>query len=108
MRFWVTPTKRKYGSKALPALRAAGLLSLAGAGASASSVGYAVNIPTSSTGPNHEIALAEEGITDVTLATSSTARRALQIRPGLKVIMLSGGGKRRARFSADTQAFLAV
>jgi len=56
-------SKRKRGSKALPALGAAGLLSLASAGASA------VNMPTSSTDSNHEITLSEEEVSDVTLAT---------------------------------------
>ena len=59
-------SKRKRRRKAIPALGAAGLsLSLAG-GASG---GPAVNMPTQKVEASHEIVLAEEEISDVSLAT---------------------------------------
>ena len=61
--------KRKRGSKALPVLGAAGLsLSLAGA-ASAVPGGPAVNLPVSGNGEGNSVALSEEEISDVSLAT---------------------------------------
>jgi hypothetical protein len=63
------PSKRKRRSKALPVLGAAGLsLSLA-SGASAIPGGPGADMPTRNTGNGHDIALGEEEISDVTLAT---------------------------------------
>ena len=60
------PSKRKRRSRALPALGAAGLsLSLA----SGVSAAPAANIPTRSADLSHEFILAEEEISDVSLAT---------------------------------------
>src|SRR5271170_1155414 len=59
-------SKPKRGSKALPVLGAAGLsLSLA----SGASGGPAVTMPTPNTGASREITLADEEISDVSLAT---------------------------------------
>jgi hypothetical protein len=60
--------KRKRRIKAVPVLGAAGLLSLA-SGASAQTVGAAVDMPTWSTDASHEITLSEEEVSDVSLAT---------------------------------------
>ncbi len=61
--------KRKRRSKALPVLGAAGLsLSLAG-GASAAIGGLSADMPTRNAGVRHEITLAEEEISGVSLAT---------------------------------------
>src|SRR5207245_982163 len=59
--------KREPRGKAVPVLGAAGLLSLAG-GASAAT-GPAADLPTQKTAPNHEITLAEEELSDVSLST---------------------------------------
>jgi hypothetical protein len=61
-------SKRKRRSKAVPALGAAGLLSLAG-GASAQTIGAAADIPTRHVEPSHELTLSEEEVSDVSLAT---------------------------------------
>jgi hypothetical protein len=61
-------SKRNRGSKALPVLGAAGLLSLAG-GASASTSGPAADVTPRNVSPNHEIFLGEEEISDVSLST---------------------------------------
>jgi hypothetical protein len=63
-------SKRKAGIQAVPVLSAAGLsLSLAG-GASATTSGPAADMPTmKNTTQGHEIILAEEEISDVSLAT---------------------------------------
>ena len=59
-------SKRKRRSKALPVLGAAGLSFSLVSGASG---GPTVNLPTPNTGASHEITLAEEEISDVSLAT---------------------------------------
>jgi hypothetical protein len=62
-------SKRKAGTKAVPVLGAAGLsLSLAG-GASAGASGPAAEVTLKNTTQLHEITLAEEEISDVSLAT---------------------------------------
>jgi hypothetical protein len=60
------PSKRKRRSRALPALGAAGLSFSLASGASG---GPAANTPTPNTGVSHEITLAEEEVSDVSLAT---------------------------------------
>src|SRR6187399_1898074 len=62
-------SKQKRRSKALPVLGAAGLsLSLAGT-ASAVPGGPAVNLPVSGNGDGNQVALSEEEISDISLAT---------------------------------------
>jgi hypothetical protein len=62
-------SKRKRRRTALPAWGVAGVsLSLAG-GASAATSGPATDLPSQGTGAHHEIALGEEEISDVSLAT---------------------------------------
>jgi hypothetical protein len=60
------PSQRKRRSRALPALGAAGLSFSLASGASAAP---AANIPTRSADLNHEFILAEEEVSDVSLAT---------------------------------------
>jgi hypothetical protein len=60
------PSKRKRRSRALPALGAAGLSFSLASGASAAP---AANIPTHSVDLSHEFILAEEEVSDVSLAT---------------------------------------
>ena len=60
------PSKRKRRSRALPALGAAGLSFSLASGASAAP---AANIPTRSADLSHEFILAEEEVSDVSLAT---------------------------------------
>jgi len=63
---------KKNGSKRLkeaaPVLGAIGALSLAG-GASAATTGAVADLPSQNISPTHEIALGEEEISDVSLAT---------------------------------------
>ena len=83
-------SKRKRLKKAIPVLGAAGLsLSLA----SRASGGPAVDTPTQITGASHEIALAEEEISDVSLATFyvSDKENARTLRYRVKFAH-SGGG----------------
>ena len=82
-------SKRKRRSKALPVLGAAGLsFSLA----SAASGGPAVNIPTPNAGVSNEITLAEEEISDVSLATFYVFDKEYNrsLRPGVELVR--GGG----------------
>ena len=84
-------SKRKRRSKAVPLLGAAGLsLSLA-SGASATTGGSAVDIPSRDTAPRHEITLIEEEISDVSLATFYVfdKENAATFRPG---VQLARGG----------------
>ena len=60
------PSQRKRRSRALPALGAAGLSFSLASGASAAP---AANIPTRSVDLSHEFILAEEEVSDVSLAT---------------------------------------
>ena len=81
--------KRKRRRKAMPMLGAAGLsLSLAN-GASAAIAGAAADISTGDTGASHEIILAEEEISDVSLATFYffDKENAGTFRPGLRLAM---------------------
>jgi hypothetical protein len=81
--------KRKRRRKAMPMLGAAGLsLSLAN-GASAAIAGAAADISTGDTGASHEIILAEEEISDVSLATFYVFDKetAGTFRPGLRLAM---------------------
>jgi hypothetical protein len=87
-------SKRKRRSKALPLLGAAGLsLSLA-SGASATTGGSAVDIPSRDTAPRHEITLIEEEISDVSLATFYVfdKENAGTLRPGVQLAMRGCGG----------------
>jgi hypothetical protein len=85
-------SKRRPRRKALPALGAAGLLSLAGASASALTVGHAGNMPTSSTDPSHEITLSEEEVSDVTLATFYVFDKENTALASPSVRLVRGGG----------------
>lgn len=62
------PTKPKRRSKAVPVLGAAGL-SLALASGAAAATGTSPDMPTRNAAVSHEIALAEEEISDVSLGT---------------------------------------
>src|SRR5215469_3492433 len=82
-------SKRKRRRTALPALGVAGVsLSLAG-GASAATSGPATDLPSRDTAAPHEIALGEEEISDVSLATFYVFDRenagASQLGQGLKL-----------------------
>jgi len=88
-------SKRKRRRTALPALGVAGVsLSLAG-GASAATSGPAMDIPSRDTTASHEIALGDEEISDVSLATFYVFDKenagASQLGQGLK---LAAGGCR--------------
>jgi hypothetical protein len=61
-------SKRKRGTKAIPVLGAAGLLSLAG-GASASTGGQVADTQAQNISPNYQITLGEEEMSDVSLST---------------------------------------
>ena len=83
------PSKRKRRSKALPVLGAAGLSFSLVSGASG---GPTVNLPTPNTGARHEITLAEEEISDVSLATFYVfdKENAGAFRPNVQLVR--GGG----------------
>jgi hypothetical protein len=83
------------------------LLSLAGASASALTVGHAGNMPTSSTDPSHEITLSEEEVSDVTLATFYVfdKERPLWLRPACG---WSGGAAVAAMAVGDVGAVVAL
>ena len=84
--------KRKRRSKAVPVLGAAGLLSLA-SGASAQSVGAAVDMPTWSTDASHEITLSEEEVSDVSLATFYVFdKETTAVAPGVQLVRGGCGG----------------
>ena len=69
--------KRKRGAKAISVLGAAGLLSLAGGAAAATSASPVADLPTQKTAPSHEIILGEEELSDVSCRPSmSSTRRA--------------------------------
>jgi hypothetical protein len=85
------PTKRKRRRKALPALGAAGLsLSLASAASAAAVGGHTADLLTQNIGVSHETNLAEEEISDVSLATfyvfdddgAATSRRGVRLTMG--------------------------
>jgi hypothetical protein len=84
-------SKRKRRSKALPVLGAAGLSFSLASGASS---GPAVNMPTPNTGVSHEITLAEEEISDVSLATFYVFEKenAGALRPGVQLVRGGCGG----------------
>jgi len=84
-------SKRKRRSKALPVLGAAGLSFSLASGASS---GPAVNMPTPNTGVSHEITLAEEEISDVSLATFYVfdKENAGTLRPGVQLVRGGCGG----------------
>ncbi len=87
-------SKRKRMSKALPLLGAAGLsLSLA-SGASAAAGGPTADMPTRNAVVNHEIVLAEEEISDVSLATFYVfdQENAGTFRPGVRLARGCGCG----------------
>jgi hypothetical protein len=80
--------------KVVPVLRAAGLsLSLAG-GASAATGGPAAEMLTRDTGVSHEIALREEQVSDVSLATFYVFGKENPgtFRPGVRLAVGAGGG----------------
>jgi hypothetical protein len=86
------PSKRRRRNKALPALGVAGLsLSLA-SGASAVPGGPAADMLPPNTGDSHEIALGEEEISDVTLATFYVFDKESAGRPGPNVQLARGCG----------------
>jgi hypothetical protein len=82
-------SKRKRRSKALPVLGAAGLSFSLVSGASG---GPTVNLPTPNTGASHEITLAEEEVSDVSLATFYVfdKENAGTFRPNVQLVR--GGG----------------
>ena len=80
--------------KVVPVLGAAGLsLSLAG-GASAATGGPAAEMLTRNTGVSHEIALREEQVSDVSLATFYVFDKENPgtFRPGVRLAVGAGGG----------------
>jgi hypothetical protein len=81
--------ERKRRRKALPVLGAAGLSFSLVSGASG---GPTVNLPTPNTGASHEITLAEEEISDVSLATFYVfdKENAGTFRPNMQLVR--GGG----------------
>ena len=81
-------SKRKYRSKAVPVLGAAGLLSLA-SGAVAQAAGPAANLPTRIIQPSHELTLSEEEVFDVSLATFYVFDR--ETTPGFQLVRGGGG-----------------
>jgi hypothetical protein len=81
-------SKRKYRSKAVPVLGAAGLLSLA-SGAVAQAAGPAANLPTRTIEPSHELTLSEEEVFDVSLATFYVFDR--ETTPGFQLVRGGGG-----------------
>jgi hypothetical protein len=88
-------SKRKRRRTALPALGVAGVsLSLAG-GASAATSGPATDLPSQNTAAHHEIALGEEEISDVSLATFYVFDKenagASELSQGLKLARGCGG-----------------
>jgi hypothetical protein len=84
-------SKRKRRSKALPVLGAAALSFSLASGASG---GPAVNMPTPNTGVSQEITLAEEEISDVSLATFYVfdKENAGALRPGVQLVRGGCGG----------------
>src|ERR1035441_7688136 len=87
-------SKRKRRRKALPVLGVAGLsLSLA-SGASAATGGSAADMPMQKTGASHEITLAEEEISDVSLATFHVFDKENEppLRQGLRLAAGGCGG----------------
>ena len=86
--------KRKRTTKAVPVAGLAGLsLSLVG-GATTAIGGPAANMPMQATVPSHEIALGEEEISDVSLATFYVFDKetAEQARPELQLVRGGCGG----------------
>src|SRR5580658_4547598 len=83
------PAKRKRRSRALPALGVAGLSFSLASGASA---GPAANIPTPNSGVHHEI-LAEEEVSDVSLATFYVfdKENTGTLPPGVQLVRGGGG-----------------
>jgi hypothetical protein len=87
-------SKRKRTTKAVPVAGLAGLsLSLVG-GATTAIGGPAANMPMQATVPSHEIALGEEEISDVSLATFYVFDKetAEQARPELQLVRGGCGG----------------
>jgi hypothetical protein len=82
-------SKRKYRSKAVPVLGAAGLLSLA-SGAVAQAGGPAANLSTRTIEPSHELTLSEEEVFDVSLATFYVFDR--ENTPGFQLVRGGCGG----------------
>jgi hypothetical protein len=85
-------SKRKRRSKAVPALGAAGLLSLAG-GASVQAA-PAANMPVRMIEPGHEMLLGDEEVADVSLATFYVfdKENTTLTRPGLQLVRGGCGG----------------
>jgi hypothetical protein len=85
--------KRKRGSKAVPILGAAGLLSMAG-GASAATGTPAADLPLQKTAPTHEITLGEEELSDVSLSTFFVfdKENAADLKSGIQVARGGCGG----------------
>ena len=73
--------KRKHGAKAVPALGAAGLLSLAAGASAATSGAPLADLPTQKTAPTHEIILGEEELSDVSLSTFYVFDKESTLRP---------------------------
>ena len=84
------PSKRKRRSRALPALGAASLSFSLASGASAAP---AANIPTRGADLNHEFILAEEEVSDVSLATFSVfdKENSGTFRPAVQLVRGGGG-----------------
>src|ERR1700688_41051 len=84
-------SKRKRRSKALPVWGPAGLSFSLASGASG---GPAGNMPAPNTGVSHEITLAEEEISDVSLATFYVfdKENAGALRPGVQLVRGGCGG----------------
>jgi len=82
-------SKRKRRSKAVPVLGAAGLSLTLASGASAVTEPPAADVLTQNTGANREIALRDEEISDVSLATFYVFNKenAGAFRPGMRLAM---------------------
>jgi len=94
-----TTSKVKRGTKAVPVLGAAGLLSLAGGATAATAP--TTEVATPNTLPNHQITLGEEEISDVSLSTFYVFDKESAAQPlaGMKVAQRCGrcGGCRGCR-----------
>ena len=100
-------SKRKRRSKALPVLGAAGLSFSLVSGASG---GPTVNLPTPNTGASHEITLAEEEISDVSLATFYVfdKENTGTFRPNVQLVRGGGCGGAAAEAAAAEAAEVAA
>jgi hypothetical protein len=85
-------SKRKRRSKAVPVLGAAGLLSLAGGGASTQAAGPAADIAARHIEPSHELTLSEEEVSDVSLATFYVFDKETAVSPGVQLVRGGCGG----------------